>query len=148
MNSGNQNIIQFYIRFIGCLTLAVTTAAVYCWSGFQLSVRNHSAFALVLNLLRSTIGLENSRHFFNQWEAQLKPISTCSHFFSRACRRLRVFASNSDWFDVLFACVLLARVITLVVVVRLSTETRSISSWTTDHYKSHKFGTASAITLW
>ena len=41
------------------------------------------------------IGWENSRHF-------LKPIVTWSHEFSRAWRRLHVFASNSDWFTALF----------------------------------------------
>ena len=32
-----------------------------------------------------------------------KPIATCSHAFSRALRGLHVFASDSDWFVVLFA---------------------------------------------
>ena len=35
-------------------------------------------------LLRSVIGLENSRHFLNQSGAKLKPIATWSLAFSRA----------------------------------------------------------------
>ena len=34
----------------------------------------------------------------NQSEIKLKPIASCSHVFSRAWRRLHVFASRSDWF--------------------------------------------------
>ena len=39
---------------------------------------------------------------FNQWELKSKPFATCSHLFSRAWRRLHVFASSSDWFTVMF----------------------------------------------
>ena len=59
--------------------------------------------------LRSLIGSKNSRHFLNQSDAKLKPIVTWSHAFSRAWSRLRVFASSSDWFLVLFSCVLIGQ---------------------------------------
>ena len=49
-------------------------------------------------LLRSVIGLKNSRHFFNQSEVKPKPIATSSRTFSRALCRLHVFASSFDWF--------------------------------------------------
>ena len=48
-------------------------------------------------LLRSVIGLEISRHFFDQSDAKLKPIATWSLAFSRALRRLLVFALSSHW---------------------------------------------------
>ena len=51
-------------------------------------------------LLRSVIGLKNPRHFLNQSDAKPKPIPTWSPAFSRAWRRLRLFASSSHWFIV------------------------------------------------
>ena len=51
------------------------------------------------------IGKQNSRHFLNQWESKPKPIVFLPHAFSRAWRQLHVFASNSDWFVVLFTSV-------------------------------------------
>ena len=59
------------------------------------------AFALVL-LYVAVIGCQNSRHFFNQWEAKPKLIVTCTHVFSRALRRSRAIASKSDWLIALF----------------------------------------------
>ena len=50
-----------------------------------------------------------SRHFLNQWEAKAKPIVPRSHAFSRAWRRLHVFASSSDWSIVLFKSVVIGR---------------------------------------
>ena len=79
------------------------------------NVRNIALFRAVFNwvskvirhcfgfaLLRSMIGLKNSRHLLNQSDANPKPIATWSHAFSRAWRRLRAFASSSHWFIVLF----------------------------------------------
>ena len=37
-----------------------------------------------LRLLRLMIGLKDSRQFFSQWEAKLKPIAPCMRDFSRA----------------------------------------------------------------
>ena len=55
------------------------------------------------------IGWQNSRHFFNQWEAKPKPIVTWSQAFSRAWRRLHELALNSDWFIALFASVVIGK---------------------------------------
>lgn len=44
-------------------------------------------------------------HFLNQWKSRPKPIVTCSYAFSRAWRRVYVFASNSDWPIALFLSV-------------------------------------------
>ena len=60
-------------------------------------------------LLRSVIGLENSRHFLNQSDAKLKPIATWSLAFSRAYRRLLIFALSSDWLLGIFPFVLIGR---------------------------------------
>ena len=43
------------------------------------------------------IGQQNSRHFFNQWKENPKPIATCTRAFSRGLSRLHVVASYSDW---------------------------------------------------
>ena len=51
---------------------------------------------------------------------------TFSHAFSRALRRLHVFASSSDWLIGLSASVVIGRVIILVLVLRHSIENRSI----------------------
>ena len=57
-----------------------------------------------------------ARHYFNQSEAKLKPIVTCSHAFSRAWRRymylLRVLIGSSDCLRLLW----LVRVITSTLV--------------------------------
>ena len=79
-------------------------------------------------LLRSLIGSKNLRHFLNQSDAKLKPIVTWSRAFSRAWRRLHVFALSSDWFLVLFRLLWLTRVITLVLVLLHSLKNRSIGS--------------------
>ena len=53
--------------------------------------------------LRSMIGLKIPRHIFNQSDAKQKPIATLLRVFSRAWRRLCVFALSSRWFIVLFS---------------------------------------------
>ena len=53
--------------------------------------------------------LEKLRHFLNQSEVKPKPLVTCSPAFSRALRRLQVFATSSDWFITLFAPVLIGQ---------------------------------------
>ena len=55
-------------------------------------IRNCFDFAL----LRSVMGLKNSRHLhvLNQSNIKPKPIATWSHAFSHARRRLRLFASS------------------------------------------------------
>ena len=60
-------------------------------------------------LLRSVIGLENSRHPLNQSDAKLKPIATWSFAFSRACVWLRVFTLSSHWLLVIFIFALIGR---------------------------------------
>jgi len=51
-------------------------------------------------LLRFTIGLRNSHHFFIRSKVKPKPIVTRSHSdtFSRASRQLHVFTTSFDWF--------------------------------------------------
>ena len=60
-----------------------------------------------LALLRSVIGLENSRHPLSQSDAKLKPIPTWLLAFSRACGGLHVFTFSPDWFLVTFTFVLI-----------------------------------------
>ena len=60
-------------------------------------------------LLRSVIGLENSRHPLKQSDAKVKPIATWSLAFSRAWDRLRVFTLSSHWFVMIFILVLIGR---------------------------------------
>ena len=75
-------------------------------ASFQLSakiIRNCFDFVL----LRSMIGLKNSRHLLSQSDEKPKPIATWPHVFSRAWRRLSVFASSSHWFVLLFAFVVI-----------------------------------------
>ena len=55
------------------------------------------------------IGLKISRQFFNQREAKPKPIEPTTRDFSRALSKLRIIASNSDWFIALFGPVLIGR---------------------------------------
>lgn len=50
-----------------------------------------------LQLLRLLIDFKNSRHFFNQWEANPKPITPFTRDISRAKSKLQVIAWNSDW---------------------------------------------------
>ena len=51
---------------------------------------------IALVLLRSVIGLPNSRHYLSQLNAILKPAPTCSLVFSRASSRLPVSTLSSD----------------------------------------------------
>ena len=60
-------------------------------------------------LLRSVIGLENSRHPLNQSNTKLKPFATWSLAFSRASGRLHVFTLSSHWLLVIFTFVLIGR---------------------------------------
>ena len=55
------------------------------------------------------IGLKDSRQFFSQWEAKLKPIAPCTRDFSRASSELQVISRNCDWFIALFAPVVIGR---------------------------------------
>ena len=57
----------------------------------------------------TVIGSKNSRNFLNQSNAKLKPIVTWSHAFSRAWRRLYVFASSSDWLLVLLSSLVIGQ---------------------------------------
>ncbi len=79
-------------------------------------------------LLCSVIGLKISRHFLDQSELKPKPIVTQSRTFSHASRQLHVhvFASSFDWFTGLSMLFWLARVTTLVLVLRHSIENCSM----------------------
>ena len=55
------------------------------------------------------IGLKDSRHFFNQWEAKPKPIAPRARDFYRALSELQVIARNGDWFIALSAPVVIGR---------------------------------------
>ena len=50
-----------------------------------------------------------SHHFRNQSEVKPKPITTCSHAFSRAWRRRHVFTSSSNRFIGLSASVVIGQ---------------------------------------
>ena len=78
-------------------------------------------------LFYSEIGSKFSRHFFNQSEVKPKPIVAHAYPFSRALCRLRVITSSFDWFTGFSPSFWLAKVITLVLVLRhsLTIETRS-----------------------
>ena len=78
-------------------------------SGLQLSTESYLAFALVLPYFAPWLASKTLRHFLNQSGANLKPIVPCSHAFSRAWRRLLVFASSSGWFVALFVSVLISQ---------------------------------------
>ena len=52
----------------------------------------------VFTVLRSVIGLNFSRHFFNQSEVKPKLIVARGCTFYRALCRLRVIISSFDWF--------------------------------------------------
>ena len=60
-------------------------------------------------LLRSVIGLENSRHPLKQSDAKLKPIATLLVVFSRASGQLHVFTLSSHWLLVMLTFVLNGR---------------------------------------
>ena len=62
-----------------------------------------------LRFLRLVIGLKDSRQFFNQWEAEPKPIAPCTRDISRASGELQVIARNCDWFMELFVPVVIGR---------------------------------------
>ena len=62
-----------------------------------------------LRLLRFVIGLKDSRHFFNQWEAKPEPIAPCTRDFSCASGELQVIARNCDWSMELFVPVVIGR---------------------------------------
>ena len=70
-------------------------------------IRDYIGFAL----LRSVIGLENSRHPLNQSDAKLKPIATLLLVFSRASGQLHVFVFtlSSYWLLVMLTVVLNGR---------------------------------------
>ena len=71
------------------------------------ATRNGLLFGFTL--LPLVIGYKISRHFVNQLEVKPKPIMTCSHAFSRAWRRLHVFAVTCDWLIVLSVSVVIGQ---------------------------------------
>ena len=73
------------------------------------------------------IGSKFSRHFFNQSEVKPKPIVAHACTFFRALCRLRGITSSFDWFAGLTQSFLIGQVTTLVLVLRHSIETRSIT---------------------
>ena len=82
---------------------------VFVESGFQLSVARKFATALVLHYYALWLAKKFLRRFLDQSELKPKRIVTCSHAFSRAWRRLHVFASSSDWFIGLSASVVIGQ---------------------------------------
>ena len=78
-------------------------------------------------LLHSAIGSKFSRHFFDQSEEKPKPIMDRSCTFSRTLYWLHVITLSFDWFTGLSPSFLIGqlKVITLVLVLRHSIETRS-----------------------
>ena len=56
-----------------------------------------------------TLGLKESRQFFNQLESKSKPIAPCTRDFSRASSELQVIARNCNWFITLPAPVVIGR---------------------------------------
>ena len=87
--------------------LAVLSLAkyVYAWALVQLSNDCRER----LRLPRLVIGLKISRQFFNQWEAEPKPIAPCTREFSRALSKWQVIVRNSDWFIPQFVPVVIGR---------------------------------------
>ena len=63
----------------------------------------------VIAIATLSVGLKDSRQFFNQREAKPKPIAPCTRDFSRASSELQVIARNSDWFMALFVPVVIGR---------------------------------------
>ena len=84
--TGNQAywVVIFYLYFPNNLE---SNACVWCCVFARFS----------LELLRYTIGLKNSRHFFIQSQVKAKPIVTLSHTFSRAFRHS--FRKLINWFS-------------------------------------------------
>ena len=73
------------------------------------SERGLSLLTAVFNWVNWVIRVcSPSSHFLKQ--SEVKPIMTCSHAFSRAWRRLHVFASGYDWFIVLLAFVVIGQI--------------------------------------
>ena len=64
----------------------------------------HACLVIIHSQLASCSGER-----FAASEAELKPIVPRSHAFSRAWRRLHAFASNSNWFILLFPSVLIGQ---------------------------------------
>ena len=62
-----------------------------------------------MRLLHLVIGLKDSHHFFNQWEAKPRPSAPCTSDSSRALSELQVVAWYCDWFTTLFAPVVIGR---------------------------------------
>ena len=87
------------------------------------SPENNSRYVLAA-LLRLT--LREDATLFKQSEVIPKPIVARQCTFSRALCRLRVITSSFDWFTGLSPSFLIAKVITLVLVLRYSIETRSM----------------------
>ena len=87
---------------------------------------NYFGFAL----LHSVIGSKFSRQFFNQSEVKPKTIVARACTFSRALCRLRVITLTFDWFTGLSPSFLLAKVITLVLVLRQSLKTALVGVFT------------------
>ena len=68
----------------------------YCFKATQLSCFRWDYFFFSA-LLRSVIGLENTRHLLNQSDAQRRPIVTRYPAFSRVFGSLPVFTLPSHW---------------------------------------------------
>ena len=78
--------------------LDVLTKQVIGVERFSIEHRKVNCVCFGFALLRSVIGQQNSRHFFNQLKPKPNPAATFPHVFSRALRhRLHVIASYSDW---------------------------------------------------
>ena len=70
-------------------------------------------------------GFENLRQFLNQTGVEWEPMVPWLSAFSRAWRRLHVFASSSDWFIVLFRSVVIGQSNYFGLVLRLHTELKT-----------------------
>ena len=64
---------------------------------------------LTCNNLYLLIGLKISRKFYNQWEANPKPIAPCTRDFSRSFSKLKVIARDSHSVVRLYARVVIGR---------------------------------------
>ena len=81
-----------------------------CQTAEEIYISTKISLIIGFALLRSVIGLENSRHPLSQSDAKLKPIATWWSFaFSRASSRLRAFTLSSHWFLLIFIFVLIGR---------------------------------------
>ena len=87
------------LRQLGATGLVKTLPfrAVFNWVSKVISQLLWFCIATVCDWLKNLAPL-----FFDQSEVKPKPIVTCLYAFSRAWRRLHVFASSSDWFIGLF----------------------------------------------